>query len=171
MALLAEEIVEEWLNRKGYFTIRGIKIGVDEIDILAMKPSEKGKLDCRHIEVQCSMRPVSYISKLPKKIQKETGRHANTVKRSPKELEIGTEEWIEKKFGSKKKQKVLNDLCPNKWSRELVINNVKSHEEVSLIEKQGVKIHNLSDIVKDFKQTTEVIQSASSADLIDLIQL
>lgn len=26
MALLAEEIVEEWLNRQGYFTIRGIKM-------------------------------------------------------------------------------------------------------------------------------------------------
>jgi hypothetical protein len=32
MALLAEEIVEEWLNRQGYFTIRGIKKGVHEID-------------------------------------------------------------------------------------------------------------------------------------------
>jgi hypothetical protein len=36
MALLAEEIVEEWLNRNGYFTIRGIKLGVQEIDLLAL---------------------------------------------------------------------------------------------------------------------------------------
>jgi hypothetical protein len=36
MALLAEEIVEEWLNRNGYFTIRGIKLGVHEIDLLAI---------------------------------------------------------------------------------------------------------------------------------------
>ncbi len=36
MALLAEEVVEEWLNRNGYFTIRGIKVGVDEIDTLAI---------------------------------------------------------------------------------------------------------------------------------------
>ena len=27
MALLAEEIVEEWLNHRGYFTIRGVKSG------------------------------------------------------------------------------------------------------------------------------------------------
>ena len=38
MSLLAEEVVEEWLNRNGYFTIRGIKVGVDEIDILAIRP-------------------------------------------------------------------------------------------------------------------------------------
>jgi hypothetical protein len=37
MALLAEEIVEEWLNRHGYFTICGIKMGVHEIDLLAVK--------------------------------------------------------------------------------------------------------------------------------------
>ena len=38
MSLLGEEVVEEWLNRNGYFTIRGIKVGVDEIDILAIRP-------------------------------------------------------------------------------------------------------------------------------------
>jgi Holliday junction resolvase-like predicted endonuclease len=37
MALLAEEIVEEWLNRQGYFTIRGIRLGVNEIDLVAVK--------------------------------------------------------------------------------------------------------------------------------------
>jgi hypothetical protein len=58
MALLAEEIVEEWLNRDGWFTIRGIKIGVDEIDILAIKPTANG-IRCRHLEVQASFNPVS----------------------------------------------------------------------------------------------------------------
>jgi len=36
MALVAEALVEEWLNRKGYFTIRGAKIGQGEIDLLAV---------------------------------------------------------------------------------------------------------------------------------------
>ena len=70
MALLAEEIVEEWLNRQGYFTIRGIKMGVHEIDLLAVKWLGNGKTECRHIEVQASMRPVSYISRVPKKNKK-----------------------------------------------------------------------------------------------------
>jgi Holliday junction resolvase-like predicted endonuclease len=83
-ALLAEEIVEEWLNRQGYFTIRGIKLGVHEIDLLAVKPNE-GVVECRHIEVQASMRPVSFISKVPKKLQKG-GRAANSASRSETEL-------------------------------------------------------------------------------------
>lgn len=58
MALLAEELVEEWLNRKGYFTIRGVKLGVHEIDLLAIRPSDAG-LECRHLEVQASVRPLA----------------------------------------------------------------------------------------------------------------
>jgi hypothetical protein len=34
MALLAEQIVEEWLTRQGYFTIRGLKIGVEQHPLL-----------------------------------------------------------------------------------------------------------------------------------------
>ena len=37
MALLAESLVEEWLNRKRFFTVRGVKLGVSEMDILAIK--------------------------------------------------------------------------------------------------------------------------------------
>jgi len=70
MSILAEEIVEEWLNRQGYFTIRGVKLGVDEIDILAIKLVGKD-VECRHIEITASMRPVSYISKVPKESQKK----------------------------------------------------------------------------------------------------
>ncbi|MGE0557802.1 MAG: hypothetical protein AB7E73_12575 [Burkholderiales bacterium] len=88
MALLAEEIVEEWLNRQGYFTIRGIKVGVHEIDLLAVKHHVDGKPECRHLEVQASMRPVSYISRVPKRDQKNS-RAKNSAKRSVEELVVG----------------------------------------------------------------------------------
>ena len=39
MSQLAEEIVEERLNRQGYFTIRRLRLGVDEIDLLAIRPA------------------------------------------------------------------------------------------------------------------------------------
>tara|TARA_B100000401_G_scaffold416501_1_gene338883 strand:- start:5163 stop:5333 length:171 start_codon:yes stop_codon:yes gene_type:complete len=34
MALLDEEIVEYWLNNKGFFCMRGVKTGLGEIDFL-----------------------------------------------------------------------------------------------------------------------------------------
>src|SRR3970040_1342863 len=109
MALLAEEIVEEWLNRQGYFTIRGIKMGVHEIALLAIKWRESEKPECRHIEVQASMRPVSYISRVPKKEQK-AGRSANSAKRSDEELIQGVAEWVEKKFHRSDKKALMAKL-------------------------------------------------------------
>ena len=96
MALLAEELVEEWLNRNGFFTIRGIKLGFHEIDLLAIGFKD-GETICRHIEVQASVRPVSYISALPKEIQKATSRSSHNAKaRSPVEISKGVEEWVDK---------------------------------------------------------------------------
>lgn len=173
MALLAEEIVEEWLNRQGYFTIRGIRVGVDEIDILAVKPSKGRRVSCRHIEVQCSMRPIGYISKLPKKTQKKTGRPANTAaRRSREDLINGVREWVKKKYESKGKVDLLKRLYSGKWSRELVVNKVRDNAEVNLIkDHHKIKIFKLSDIVSDLQKNDYIIRSARGADLVDLVHI
>lgn len=170
MALLAEEIVEEWLNRQGYFTIRGIKMGVQEIDLLAVKWSTDGKADCRHIEVQASMRPVSYISRVPKEEQR-AGRAANSAKRSDEDLVTGIAEWVEKKFRRSDKKDLMSKLWQGQWSSELVVNVVKSDHELSLIEGRGIKIHKLRDIVSSLANEKFIIASASGADFIDLIHI
>lgn len=170
MALLAEEIVEEWLNRQGYFTIRGIKMGVQEIDLLAIKCNSDGSIERRHLEVQVSMRPVSYISKVPKSLQK-TGRAANSAKRTGDELRQGIEEWVEKKFFRPDKKKLMHKLCSGNWTSELVAHKVKSDEELKIIESYGVKIHRFGDIVSSLYKPNDRfdIGSASGADIIELI--
>ena len=152
MALLAEEVVEEWLNRQGYFTIRGIKLGVHEIDILAVKPQDGGGVECRHIEVQASMRPVSYISRVPKRLQKN-GRAANSARKRPREeLMEGVAEWVETKFRRSGKPNLMKTLWDGDWSSELVLNAVKSQEEVQLIRDKGIKVFWLKDITYNAPQ-------------------
>ena len=68
MALLAETLVEEWLNRQEFLTIRGIKLGVHEIDLLAIEHQDQRR--AWHIEVQASFRSVSYLAGLPAKLAK-----------------------------------------------------------------------------------------------------
>ena len=170
MALLAEELVEEWLNRQGYFTIRGVKIGVDEIDILATKFKEAGEIEYRHIEIQASMRPVSYISRVPKESQKQ-GKAPNSVSRTKEELVEGVKEWVEKKFKKPKKVKLMESLAPAQWSSELVINNVKSQEEVNLIREHGIKVISLIEVLNDLRVKEFSIQSASGADFVDLVNM
>ena len=171
MALLAEEIVEEWLNRQGYFTIRGIRLGVNEVDLVAVKFSEGQEVRCRHIEVQASMRPVSYISKVPKAARK-TGRAPNSAARSEEELVDGVAEWVDGKFFAAKKRALMQTLCNGDWSSELVINNVKSEKEVGLISDLGITIHRLSDIVLELNDSSKFpIKSAAGSDFIDLLQM
>lgn len=172
MALLGEEVVEEWLNRQGYFTIRGIKLGVQEIDILAFRPDPQGRHECRHIEVQVSTNPIAYISKVPKAIQKGKGVGPDNAKeRTPEELKRGIAEWIEKKYHHPKKIDLRKRLFPGKWSRELVANVVKHPEELDLFRKAGITIIRFADIVREMEHSTTIIEAAAGGDLLNLMQL
>ena len=66
MSILAEQLVDEWLNRQGFFTVRGAKSGVHEIDLLGVRSlkGNKTELEAWHVEVQVSFNPIAYISKL-----------------------------------------------------------------------------------------------------------
>ena len=119
MALLAEEIVEEWLNRQGYFTIRGIKMGVQEIDLLAVQLPMDGKVKCRRSD----------------------------------------------------KKALMAKLWNGEWSSELVVNVVKSEQELKLIAGHGIKIHSLRDIVSSLSKERFVIGSAAGGDIVDLIHI
>lgn len=172
MALLAEELVDEWLNRNGYFTIRGIKLGIHEIDLLALRVNGSN-IEARHIEVQASVHPVSYFSPLPKEVRKITGRGSNSSKtRSEKELRAGIQEWVNKKFYLEKKEKIRQKLYPGHWSFELVIHKLKYQDELDLLREHDIVIHNLDEIVASLsKGNNTVIQSASGSDLLELINL
>jgi hypothetical protein len=172
MALMGERVVEEWLNRKGYFTIRGIKIGVHEIDLLAFKPNVTGQHDCRHIEVQLSTNPVAYITKVPKDVQKKKGIGPDNAKeRTITELSVGIQEWIDKKYEHPKKIKQRKILYPGTWSKELVVNVVKHPLELDIFRKKGITIHYLKDIVKEINGVGNVVKAAGGADILDLINL
>ena len=171
MALLAEELVEEWLNRQGYFTIRGVKVGVDEIDLLAVRFGEDGHIDCRHVEVQASIRPISYISKMPKDLLTPGQGRTSARKRSPEILEAGVKEWVHGKFHKPRKTAMISSLLPREWSRELVVNNVKYESELDLVAAEGIRVMRLRSIIRDLNETRFLVQSASGADFADLISI
>jgi len=171
MALLAEEIVEEWLNRQGFFTIRGIKLGVHEMDLLALRPSANG-VECRHLEVQASVRPISYLTRVPKAVQTATGRAPGSSKtRVEEELRQGVNEWIAKKYDYPEKQRVRSRLAAGPWSRELVVHRVKFPEELAMIEQSGITVHRLADIVADLQARQFLLAGAAGAHLVELITL
>jgi hypothetical protein len=171
MSLLAEVVVEEWLNRRGYFTIRGIKLGNDEIDILAIRPLANGKIERRHIEVSASTNPISYFTPLPKSVRKATGRALSAKKRNPEMMAEAVKDWVDKKFRKPNKLMLLNSLGDGDWSKEFVIHKVKYPAEIELVRSYGIKILCLSDIVKELRAGKTPIKAASGADLLELMSL
>src|SRR4051812_18899274 len=106
MALLGESLVEEWLNREGFFTIRGVRHGVDEMDLLAIRREKNGKITGWHVEVQVSFRPVAFIGKLPK----GTMNRQSVRARSVQEVEDCARTWVEAKFKAAAKAKMRDQL-------------------------------------------------------------
>jgi hypothetical protein len=173
MALLAEELVEEWLRRQGFFTIRGARLKVHEIDLLAIG-LEEGQLVRRHIEVQASPRPMKYITGLAREFRQTTGRSANSaVKRDDDTLEQSVHEWIEKKFNLQDKRDLMQRLAPGDWTRELVVYNVKHSQELELIRGHGITIWTLEQVVAEMSNPKRkpILGQAAGSDLLDLVAL
>lgn len=175
MALLAEELVEEWLNRHGYFTIRGAKVGVHEMDLLAIRPSRNG-IDCRHVEVHASIHAVGYIASVSSSVQRSTGRKASSMKtRNPTELRNAVVDWVKKKYDHPSKRRLRESLAPGPWSKELVVHSIKHKEELELIRAEGVQIHQLGNVVHDLLAARTggklPLEKASGEDLVNLVLL
>ena len=62
-------------------------------------------------------------------------------------------------------------LWNGEWSSELVVNVVKSDDEVKLIAGHGIKIFRLKEIISSLAKDNFVIGSASGADFVDLIHM
>lgn len=148
MSLLAESLVEEWLNRDGYFTIRGARFGVSEMDLLAVRQGESG-LEARHIEVQVSTNPISYITPLTDEQVRALGKAKTSAWMRPADvMEVAVSAWVEKKFHSSAKAKARNKAWPGlSWSLEFVHGSVRHPEELVLIQNKGIKLHTFYSVL------------------------
>lgn len=177
MALIGEEVVEEWLRQQGYFTIRGIKLGVHEMDVLAVKPSRRAgePPHLRHVEVQVSMNPVSHLTPWTKKLQKEMGIAPMSRKsRSAEQVTECVVAWVDKKFMEKRKANLRQHLYPGQWEFELVVHNVKFPDEIEALKKQHINVIRLVQILRELESWAEHRKkergfTASGAPLIDLM--
>lgn len=174
MPLIGEEVVEEWLRQQGYFTIRGIKQGVHEMDVLAVKPRAGKSPRLRHVEVQVSMNPVSHLTPWTKRQQRELSiapmsRRSRTTEQETESIDA----WVTKKFKEKKKAALRASLYPGEWEYELVVHKVKFPDEIKALEKH-VKVIRLVNILADLESWAEDRKkgqgfTASGSPLVDLM--
>ena len=158
MALLDEQLVEEWLNRQNFFTIRGIKCGVDEIDLLAIRPMPEG-LECWHVEVQISYRPVGYI-----------GGDTSARRRTHDQLRAGVMQWVEKKFTSLRKIQRRNEILPGaQWRNFLVHAVLKDEAELPLMQELGVELIPYRQVLLELCNDTKSSSSSAASGIIEML--
>ena len=159
MALIDEQVVEEWLNRKHFFTMRGIKCGVDEIDLLAMRLNDS-KPEFWHVEVQVSYRPIGYI-----------GGDSNAKRRTDDAIRAGVAQWVEKKFTSDKKIERRNEIQPNvKWRYVLVHGELKDVKELEYMKQLGVELISYKSILSGLRDSKNKYSSSVASNIADMLQ-
>ena len=158
MALLDEEIVEYWLNNKGFFCMRGVKTGLGEIDFLAIKPDKKN-LECWQVECQVSFRPIGYI-----------GGGPSAKKRNEKDVEKGVEEYIEKKFTSQKKIEKRESIISNaKWKYVLVCAEARYKVELDHFKNKEITVYRYKDILKELEESFSQVNS-TAGNIIEILR-
>src|SRR3989338_3269082 len=123
-----KEVVNFWLNRKGYFTVNNLKSGNKDIGILALK-FDKGTLtNIMHVEVSCSITGFNEQSNIIDRVIDEKfndGNIAAAIKKHTKDMskDIKTENVV-----------VLNSLP-------------KDRDEITKkLEKNGIIMFEFEDI-------------------------
>jgi hypothetical protein len=172
MALLAETLVEEWLNRLRFFTIRGVRQGVDEIDLLAVRYREAQQPEAWHVESQVSFRPIGYITPLARELARELGKKSTSVfRRTDQQLEQCVTAWLGKKFYAKRKVAARESLWPGaKWQFVLVHGTVKHPAELGVIAAHGVTLLPLSTILQELCAVgSSLFTGTAGGDLAELI--
>lgn len=155
--MFAEALVEEWLNRKGYFTIRGVKVGNSEIDLLAVSPNESEGL---HVEVGVSTDSIGYLC---------TG---SAKQLSRQELEACTESWVFKKYRAKDEKIALQReaLWPGReWRFMFVHGDMKYPKELEFISRQGIEVVDIHDVLTELRERKPFITSSEASDVAKLL--
>ena len=159
MALLDEQLVEEWLNRNQFFTMRGIKCGVGEIDLLALKYLD-GVVESRHVEVQVSFRPIGYI-----------GGNSNARKRTEKEIKHGVKQWVEKKFTCNEKKEKRDSIMPNTNWRYIFVHGVlKDDRELGYMKKLGIELVPYKQVLTYLQENTKQRSSSVASNITEILK-
>ena len=123
--------------------MRGIRKGNQEIDLLAIKPVANGQIEARHVEVQVSFRPISYLSKLTDEQMASTGAKSRTSAktRSSEVISVGIDRWVENKFRSKVKVDLREAIAGGlSWKFEFVHGKLKDENELSFLKGHGIEL-------------------------------
>jgi hypothetical protein len=137
---IIEEVISNWFISKGYFVINNLKVGVNEIDLLAVK-FKNGIIDQKiHIEVQASSNPIGYI-----------GGSSSAKTRSESQIRTGVRLYIEKKFTQNKIKKVVESYFGKEYEKWFICGALKDERTIQIFEQNQIKVFRVWEILDEYK--------------------
>jgi len=140
MVDIFEEVISNWLFSKGYFVINNLKVGANEIDLLAVKVAKGIITQKIHIEVHCATDPIGYI-----------GGSRSSKKRSEKEIEKGVVEYINKKFLLEKTKGRVELFFGKDYDKWFICGRLKDEFTVEAFEKHKIEVKRIWDILEEYR--------------------
>ncbi|MFA4844976.1 MAG: hypothetical protein WC654_00240 [Patescibacteria group bacterium] len=148
---LIENIVASWFNAKGYFVIQNLKVGVYEVDLLAVKLNERQEIeDAVHVEVQCSSNPIGYIGGSP-----------SAKKRTNNEIEAGVQAYIDKKFEHSETRAVISNLLGQSYRRLFICGKLKDEITIEFFKQKHIEVLRVWEIFEDVKRNNADFKTGS----------
>lgn len=144
MALeISEDLVSLAYQSLGYFVIEGRKVGVKEIDLLAVRVGKDGEIEERlQIEISIGVSPIGVL------------RGRGKLGRSAQEPEKRAEEWREKKFGDRRVVREVAEAFRGKpYDRVFVHGQLKDPSQLAVLGQAGIKCVEIGDLIR--KAVTE----------------
>jgi len=110
-------------------------------------------LECWHVEVQVSYRPIGYV-----------GGDTNARRCTDDELRAGVEQWIEKKFTSARKVARRNAILPNAhWKYVFVHGVLRDDKELEHMAELGVTLISYKQVLAELRDDSTGNSSSSIA--------
>ena len=134
---VAKQLVEEWFNRQGFFTVRACRKGHGSFGLLGVRSGMDQQIEGVHCEVHIAFRPVAYVSKLTdadiKKLGVKEGSYNHPKRRPDKMLAANVAAWAAKKFSGAEKTQLRNEVWPDLKNWQMVFVHAKLYEEKELV--------------------------------------
>ena len=167
--LIAEDLVEEWLIQKRYFTVKNLKSNRNkELDLLGVKFEKNGKINLRHVEVSVNYNPIGWFSSLEGRV---------TGNRTVEEIELAVFKWVDKKFKGDNAE-VRNQFSPqanvSDWEMWFIhgILNDNNRIELEYMELLGIKIKSIKEIIDDLQMNDNNLRTGGiGKNISDLISV
>ena len=165
--ILAEDIVQEWLISKKYFTVKNLKSKKNkELDLLGVKFEENKKTNLIHVEVSVHYNPIGWLCRFE-------GRF--TGNRNEEEIKSAVISWVDRKFKGDNAE-VRNKFSPHAkvsdwemWFVHGILNN-NNKIELEYMGKLGIKIKSIKEIMDDLQMSDNNLRTGGiGKNISDLI--